>query len=209
MYNSDPPAPNLKRRAEIDQFIHENTPQTILNLIKQIKAKHVKQGEKIERIAEIVDSFAVWEHFATAGIILLTAFLTYAIAYFRMSFGWLFLALWYVSFVYSLNIKRLRQKIKNDALKEHQTGFLDSEKETIEWGNQFLSRFWNNYEPILSLSIKESVDAVLDTIKLPGVDEIRLSKFTLGSLPPRIDGIKTFTETGDEVLVIFKSKTRS
>lgn len=202
MYN-DPPLVNLKAKAEFDQFVYENTPETMLNLLKVIKKHHQDTGEKIEKIAQVVDGFAVWEHFATAGIVLLTAFLTYFVAYFKMSFGWLFLSLWYVSFVYSVNIKRLRTKIQNNALKDCQTGYLDSEKETIEWGNQFLLRYWNNYEPTLSLSIKESVDAILDTIKLPGVDEIRLSKFTLGSMPPRIDGIKTFTGTGDEVLVRF------
>lgn len=107
-----------------------------------------------------------------------------------------------MSFIYSKNIERLRYKAKNQALKDYLLGIIDSDKEYVEWFNQFLARFWMNYEPELSKGLKDSIGATLDTIKAPGVDEIVLSKFTLGSQAPRIDSIKTFTNTGDEVLIL-------
>ena len=87
-------------------------------------------------------------------------------------------------------------------MKEHLLGTLDTDKENVEWFNQFLVRFWTNFEPELSKGLKDSIGATLDTIKAPGIDEIVLSKFTLGSQAPRIDSIKTFTNTGDEILIL-------
>jgi Ca2+-dependent lipid-binding protein len=99
-------------------------------------------------------------------------------------------------------VERLRYKIKNQALREYMLGVLDTDKEYVEWFNQFLARFWMNYEPELSKGLKANIGATLDTIKAPGIDEIVLSKFTLGSQAPRIDSIKTFANTSDEVLIL-------
>ena len=87
-------------------------------------------------------------------------------------------------------------------MKEFLQGELDSDKEYVEWFNEFLGRFWLNFEPELSKGLKDSIGATLDTIKVPGLDEIVLSKFTLGSQAPRIDSIKTFTNTGEEKLIL-------
>ena len=79
-------------------------------------------------------------------------------------------------------------KAKKDlALKD-----LDTDSERVEWLNQFLRRFWINFEPSLSNSIKETVDLTLELYKPAALTELRLTTFTLGSDGPRINGIKTY-----------------
>jgi Ca2+-dependent lipid-binding protein len=87
------------------------------------------------------------------------------------------------------------------ARKENLLQFVNSDEESMEWFNQLLYRYWQALEPSLSAQLKESISTILDGLKVSGLDEIRLTKFTLGSQPPRIESVKTFPSTDDEVIV--------
>lgn len=59
-----------------------------------------------------------------------------------------------------------------------------------------------SYEPVLSATIVESVDAAL-VANTPGfLDSIRMTTFTLGNKAPRIDYVRTFPKTADDVVAM-------
>lgn len=77
-----------------------------------------------------------------------------------------------------------------------------TEHESADWINNFLDRFWLIYEPVLSATIVSSVDQILSVSTPPFLDSIRLSTFTLGSKAPRIDRVRTFPRTADDVVLM-------
>jgi len=79
---------------------------------------------------------------------------------------------------------------------------LASEHETADWINHFLDRFWLIYEPVLSATVVSSVDQVLSTNCPAFLDSIRLTTFTLGTKAPRIDKVRTFPNTDDDVVMM-------
>lgn len=68
---------------EFEEQMWLNMPSFVLNIIQRVKALNKEAGVKTEEIAQVVDGFAVWEHFATGGLILLTSLATWFITYFR------------------------------------------------------------------------------------------------------------------------------
>ena len=116
-----------------DKYIYDNVPSFLITAVQKIKSLHQGLGQRIETFAQIVDQISVWEHFASSGIIFTACILSTIITYFQL--GWIahFLSIWYLSFLYKINIDRLRFKIKAITVKEQSIGFNDSDQETLEW----------------------------------------------------------------------------
>jgi Ca2+-dependent lipid-binding protein len=72
--------------------------------------------------------------------------------------------------------------------------------ESTEWLNHILARVWSVYEPVLSGSIFDSVNEVLDAACPSFLSSIKLTTFTLGSEPPAILGAKVYPETDLDVI---------
>ncbi|KAI7867816.1 C2 domain-containing protein [Spinellus fusiger] len=98
------------------------------------------------------------------------------------------------------NMRRLRRNTRDDINREMSINRLETDEESVDWMNHFLSRFWLIYEPVLSAQIIGTADAILVESTPSFLDSIRLSTFTLGTKAPRIDGIKTYPRTEPNVV---------
>ncbi|CAO3654409.1 unnamed protein product [Mucor hiemalis] len=101
---------------------------------------------------------------------------------------------------YQTSIRRLRRNIRDDIQREMSINRLESEVESADWINHFMSRFWLIYEPVLSAQIIGIADSILVDSTPAFLDSIRLTSFTLGTKAPRIEGIKTLTKTEPNVV---------
>lgn len=73
--------------------------------------------------------------------------------------------------------------------------------ENVEWLNNFVQKFWLIFEPVLSAYVIENIDTYLVDY-LPGfLDSMRLTTFTLGSKPFRVESVKSFTDTEPDTVV--------
>lgn len=99
-------------------------------------------------------------------------------------------------------MQRVRRHARDDIQRELVKTRLASEHESADWINNFLDRFWLIYEPVLSATIISSVDQVLSTNTPPFLDSLRLSQFTLGTKAPRIDKVRTFPKTPDDIIMM-------
>ncbi len=97
---------------------------------------------------------------------------------------------------------RVRSRARDDIQRELVKNRLVDEHESAEWINNFLDRFWLIYEPVLSTSIIQSVDQVLSQNTPPFLDSIRLATFTLGTKAPRIDKVRTFPKTPEDIITM-------
>lgn len=121
---------------------------------------------------------------------------------FHFGWGWLFLLLAVCNTYYSTSIARVRRRARDDIQRELVKTRLVSEHESADWINNFLDRFWLIYEPILSRTVISSVDQILSTNTPPFLESLRLTDFTLGTKAPRIDKVRTFPHTADDIVTM-------
>lgn len=127
-------------------------------------------------------------------------FASHLMTRFHAGIGWLIVLLAFANTYYSMSMQRVRRRARDDIQRELVKTHLDAEHESAEWMNNFLSRFWLIYEPILSQTVVSSVDQILSANTPPFLDSIRLSTFTLGTKAPRIDQIRTILKTAEDVI---------
>ena len=101
---------------------------------------------------------------------------------------------------YQTSIRRLRRNIRDDIQRELAINRLETEVESADWINHFMSRFWLIYEPVLSAQIIGIADSILVDNCPSFLDSIRLTSFTLGTKAPRIESIKTLTKTEPNIV---------
>lgn len=99
-------------------------------------------------------------------------------------------------------MERVRRRSRDDIQRELVKTRLASEHESADWINNFLDRFWLIYEPVLSATIVSSVDQILSSNTPAFLDSLRLSQFTLGTKAPRIDKVRTFPKTPDDIIMM-------
>ncbi|KAF8342603.1 tricalbin [Cantharellus anzutake] len=164
----------------------------------------VADGEERDRhiISMFIDDMYYGQWYHNAGIIVFAVVTTYFLTVFRFGWGWLFIVLAVCATYYSTSMRRLRRAARDDIQRELIKNRLASEHESADWLNNFLDRFWLIYEPILSSTIVSSVDQVLSISTPTGVDSMRLSTFTLGTKAPRIDKVRTFPRTADDIVLM-------
>ncbi|OJT13069.1 hypothetical protein TRAPUB_10382 [Trametes pubescens] len=146
--------------------------------------------------------YGEWYH--NAALIVATVIVTHFLTRFHFGWGWLFIVLAFCNTYYATSMKRVRARARDDIQRELvKTRFsTDTGIESAEWINNFLDRFWLIYEPVLSRTVVASVDQILSTNCPPFLDSLRLSTFTLGTKAPRIDRVKTYGRTEDDVVVM-------
>ncbi|KAI0067953.1 tricalbin [Artomyces pyxidatus] len=144
--------------------------------------------------------YGEWYH--NAALIVFAVLAAHFLTRFHFGWGWLFIVLAGCCTYYTTSMARVRQRARDDIQRDLVKTNLASEHESAEWLNHFLERFWLIYEPVLSSTIVASVDQVLSTSCPPFLESMRLSSFTLGSKAPRIDKVRTFPKTPDDIVMM-------
>ncbi|OXB34399.1 transmembrane protein [Cryptococcus neoformans] len=144
--------------------------------------------------------YGAWYH--NAAVILFAILSTRLFTVLHLGWGWIIVVLAFCSSYYSISISRTRQRVRDDIQRELVKTRLVTETESADWINSFLERFWLIYEPVLSQTIIASTDAALAGVAPPGVDSIRMTTFTLGTKAPRIDYVRTFPKTPEDIVIM-------
>ncbi|KAJ6574724.1 C2 domain-containing protein [Mycena capillaripes] len=169
-----------------------------------IDAAPLAEGE--ERDKGVLDTFlgeqfyGSWYH--NAALIVFAVFASHFLTRFHFGWGWLFIVLAVCNTYYSTSMERVRRRARDDIQRELVKNRLLSEHESADWINNFLDRFWLIYEPVLSATIISSVDQILSTNTPAFLDSLRLTQFTLGTKAPRIDKVRTFPKTPDDIIMM-------
>ncbi|KAJ7225891.1 C2 domain-containing protein [Mycena pura] len=162
------------------------------------------EGE--ERDKGVLDMFlgeqfyGAWYH--NAALIVFAVFASHFLTRFHFGWGWLFIILAICNTYYSTSMERTRRRARDDIQRELVKNRLLSEHESADWINNFLDRFWLIYEPVLSQTIISTVDQILSTNTPAFLDSLRLTQFTLGNKAPRIDKVRTFPKTPDDIVMM-------
>ena len=108
----------------------------------------------------------------------------------------------FASTYYSTSITRFRRRARDDIQRELVKTRLMNLHESADWINHFLDRFWIIYEPVLSRTVVATVDQILSTNCPPFLDSLRMTSFTLGTKAPRIERVKTYPDTPDDIITM-------
>ncbi|KAJ6604267.1 C2 domain-containing protein [Mycena vulgaris] len=169
-----------------------------------IDAAPLAEGEELDK--GVLDMFlseqfyGSWYH--NAALIVFAVFASHFLTRFHFGWGWLFIVLAFCNTYYSTSMERVRRRARDDIQRDLVKNRLVSEHESADWINNFLDRFWLIYEPVLSATIISSVDQILSTNTPAFLDSLRLTQFTLGTKAPRIDKVRTFPKTADDVVMM-------
>ncbi|KAJ7785918.1 C2 domain-containing protein [Mycena metata] len=170
----------------------------------RIDAAPVTEGEEQDK--GVLDMFlgeqfyGSWYH--NAALIVFAVFASHFLTRFHFGWGWLFIILAVCNTYYSASMERFRRQARDDIQRELVKNRLLSEHESADWINNFLDRFWLIYEPVLSATIISSVDQILSTNTPAFLDSLRMTQFTLGTKAPRIDKVRTFPKTPDDIVMM-------
>ncbi|GJN30903.1 hypothetical protein PR202_gb19248 [Eleusine coracana subsp. coracana] len=64
------------------------------------------------------------------------------------------------------------------------------EYEQVKWLNKQLSKLWPFVEEAATMVIRDSVEPLLDDYRPPGISSLKFSRLSLGTVPPKIEGIR-------------------
>jgi Ca2+-dependent lipid-binding protein len=117
-----------------------------------------------------------------------------------MGLGWVIIIGSICATYYRTSIRRVRRNVRDDLTRELSKTKLETDLETLDWLNSFVDKFWPIYQPVLAATVINIVDGVLAGATPGFLDQIRLSDFTLGTKPPRIDHVKTYPKTEDDIV---------
>ncbi|CAI0385545.1 unnamed protein product [Linum tenue] len=60
----------------------------------------------------------------------------------------------------------------------------------VKWMNKKLGKLWPYVADAATMVIKESVEPLLEEYRPPGITSLKFNKFSLGTVPPKIEGIR-------------------
>ncbi|RCK64251.1 Tricalbin-1 [Candida viswanathii] len=142
-----------------------------------------------------------WYH--NAGYLIVAAFLSWLIGWFKFSVAPLFFVMAVFSVLYRASVKKYRGVLREQAQREFSVKEIETDYETMDWCNYFLEQFWYFLEPSVSQIACDQVNPILASSPAPAfVKSLWLDSFTLGTKPPRIDAVKTLTGTAADVVVM-------
>ncbi|KAF4984077.1 hypothetical protein FZEAL_656 [Fusarium zealandicum] len=141
-----------------------------------------------------------WYH--NTGIIIFACITSWLVAVFGGGLAWVLIIMAFCSTYYRTSLRRVRRNFRDDITREMSLKKLENDNESLEWINSFLFKFWPIYQPILAQTIINSVDQVLSSATPSFLDSLKLKTFTLGTKPPRMEHVKTYPKTEDDVVMM-------
>ncbi|KAG0287267.1 hypothetical protein BGZ96_008807 [Linnemannia gamsii] len=142
---------------------------------------------------------AFWHNAAAISIIPVVCFVVFKLG---GGFVSLILIIAFGATYYKNSIRRFRRNARDDITRELIRNALENDSESTEWINNFMSKFWLIYEPVLSSTIVGVVDGILVDQTPAFLDSIRLTSFTLGTKAPRVENIKSFPKSDPDVVLM-------
>ncbi|CAG8454346.1 2027_t:CDS:10 [Ambispora leptoticha] len=151
---------------------------------------------------QVLDELYFGRLWLNAGVVFASVFATWLLTLMGFGFGGVIVICAFIATYFKHSMNRFYRNARSDISRELAKERLETDEESTEWLNEFMRRFWLIYEPVLSASIVQSVDAVLLTSTPSFLDSIRLSTFTLGTKPPHIESIKSYPKTEDDIVMM-------
>lgn len=156
-------------------------------------------------LSRVLPEIAYGDWFHSVALLGLASILSFVIGKSKFSLGPLFIVISFFSIYYRASIKKYRSSIKELVQKEIVVQKVEDDYESMEWLNTLLDKFWPRIEPQVCQMVVEQVNDILSTpgtIPVPLIKKLWIDEFSLGIKTPRIERVKTFGNTANDVVVM-------
>ncbi|KAF1831287.1 tricalbin [Decorospora gaudefroyi] len=140
-----------------------------------------------------------WQNSA---LVIVVSLVSWVVGQLGGGLGWIFIVMAFAATYYRTSIRRVRRNARDDLNREMAKNKLETDTESLEWINSFLVKFWPIYAPVLCDTIVGSVDQVLSTSTPAFLDSLKMKTFVLGTKPPRLEHVKTYPKTQDDIVLM-------
>lgn len=144
--------------------------------------------------------FGDWYH--NTGVIIFACLSSWVVGILGGGLGWIMIFMAVCGTYYRTSIRRVRRNARDDLNREMAKSKLETDTESLEWINSFLVKFWPIYAPVLCDTIVGTVDQVLSTSTPAFLDSLKMKTFVLGTKPPRLEHVKTYPKTQDDIVLM-------
>lgn len=144
--------------------------------------------------------YGQWYH--SAGFLAVGAFLSWLVGRLGLGIAWVFLILLLTAPLYRTSVRRERRDIRENVARESAMRKLETDTETLDWINCLLVKFWAINEPFISEMVVQTANKVLADSAPKFLKSLALDTFTLGTKPPRLNHVRTFPKTDEDVVVM-------
>ncbi|KAI8364384.1 C2 domain-containing protein [Blakeslea trispora] len=151
-----------------------------------------KTGLIDDPIEDHLPSFLYGGWYHNAAALFITAIVSYSMAKLNTGLGSIILFCFVIASYYRVSTKRFRRDARDDIQREIFKLRTEADEESVEWMNSFVQKFWLIFEPVLSALVVENLDNYISDYLPPFLESVRLTTFTLGTKPFRIETVKTF-----------------
>lgn len=155
----------------------------------EIQRMYKKSIEEFRNALDLDVPQGIFDYIKAPSIVVMSVVIAYAIGRFRISIFFLVVLIYAIVFKFKRSMEKFKASLQalvhNQARKEK----VVNNWETVEWINYMLGRFWKVLEPTVSEEVFRNVNTLFYENPPPFLKHIRLTEFTLGSLPPKIVGV--------------------
>lgn len=142
-----------------------------------------------------------WYH--NVGFLIGGAALSWFFGWLRFSLAPVFFIMVAFSILYRTSVRKYRSVLREQAQREFAIKSIENDYETMDWINVFLEKFWVFLEPSISQIVCDQANPILAASPAPAfIKALWIDSFTAGTKPPRIDCVKTLSDTDDDVVVM-------
>ncbi|PVV02756.1 hypothetical protein BB560_002780 [Smittium megazygosporum] len=155
-------------------------------------------------LVQYLDNTGMWRNCAGLFSLLFFVFLLTKLGF--GLFGFVIVSAFGGQWYYN-SVTRFRRAARDDIKRSMELDKLVENGESAGWMNEFLSRFWLSYEPVLSATVVQIAEGILDQQTPAFLDSLKLTTFTLGSKAPRIESIQTYSDVESRDLIVMDWET--
>ncbi|KAI9473518.1 MAG: C2 domain-containing protein [Benjaminiella poitrasii] len=201
-WNAFSAAPNPGDEQAIAELNSKLGLDALINMYKGVRSSSTTDStdDQEDLVSHFLDKAYYGEWYHNAAVMLFTVVFTWLLTKLGGGLMACIVIGAFLATYYQTSIRRLRRNVRDDIQRELAMNRLETESESADWINHFVSRFWLIYEPVLSAQIIGIADSILVDSTPSFLDSIRLTSFTLGTKAPRIESIRTLTKTEPNIV---------
>ncbi|ODQ65634.1 tricalbin [Nadsonia fulvescens var. elongata DSM 6958] len=200
----------LKKSPESEKFVYFDPNayswRNTGDWVNKAKPKSDEEANDLLMKVSLMESFLndtfMNDWFYNTSLVITATFFAWFFARWGGGLAWLFIVLAFASTTYCVSIGRFRYNVRDDLARRQGFKNVETSVEHLEWLNTFLIKFWLIYEPVLSTTIVATTNQVLSGVTPGFIEGLSLNTFTLGTKSPRIDHVRSFPKTAEDVVVM-------
>ena len=169
---------------------------------EEMRGMYKKSIEEFKNVLDLDIPRGVFEYLKAPSIVVVGILAAYVVGRLNLSIFFLVVVAYAVVFKFQRAMQRFKQSFQSLVYDQARRQKVLNSWESVEWINYITSKLWKVLEPAVSEEVFRSINTFFYQNTPPFLKSLKLSEFTLGSVPPKVIGITFQEHTEDDVVQI-------